>query len=474
MKTMRTLMLILLIFTSLLAQGEKINIAVLRLDPIHITEEEAQILTKKLSSELVKIGKYTVLDRGEMEAILQEQGFQQTGCTSSECAVEVGQLLGVQKIIAGSVGKLGSIYYTEIRMIDVETSRIDQTVDHNQEGSIEKVLLNSLPYVASQLSDGATVSSMMTESVKAQDQTLFLDAEPQTDTAQTEITDSRPQSATGKEVELIAHHKNGHIFMDGQIIGKDEVEVQAEDREVELYEKKWFYTSKPQKVNLARVGDEFGVGGDPKETVIGASFLIVRNEMTSSPAFQVTLGGLRQSRISNALNFYIGGMDGTSAFGDVPDSSYFESDTARIVIGGSYEWRMELELAEIFKIGGGFDVGFGIHKTQEFSNKDIIDDFGVNYGVLPLRHDVKFLSFGGPQIKAAVGWKKIFFETKIHFAMGLEKSEYYFINGYTNDGGETWFDQFWDLVEEDDITTYNEKLVFKTNPHISLGILLTI
>ena len=43
--------------------------------------------------------------------MLKEQGFQQSGCVSSECAVEAGKLLGVDQIVTGSIGKIGS-YYT--------------------------------------------------------------------------------------------------------------------------------------------------------------------------------------------------------------------------------------------------------------------------------------------------------------------------------------------------------------------------
>ena len=38
-----------------------------------------------------------------MEQILVEQGFQQSGCTTNECMVEVGKLIGVEKIVSGSI-----------------------------------------------------------------------------------------------------------------------------------------------------------------------------------------------------------------------------------------------------------------------------------------------------------------------------------------------------------------------------------
>jgi len=34
-----------------------------------------------------------------MEQILVEQGFQQSGCTTNECMVEVGKLIGVENIV---------------------------------------------------------------------------------------------------------------------------------------------------------------------------------------------------------------------------------------------------------------------------------------------------------------------------------------------------------------------------------------
>jgi TolB-like protein len=62
-----------------------------------------------------------LVKRGMMEEVLQEQGFQQTGCTSEECAVEVGQLLGVQNMIGGSIGRVGDTFTIDARMISVQS-----------------------------------------------------------------------------------------------------------------------------------------------------------------------------------------------------------------------------------------------------------------------------------------------------------------------------------------------------------------
>lgn len=59
-----------------------------------------------------------------MSMILEEQAFQMTGCTTQECAVKMGELLNVQKIVIGILTKLADVYFVTISIIDVETGEI--------------------------------------------------------------------------------------------------------------------------------------------------------------------------------------------------------------------------------------------------------------------------------------------------------------------------------------------------------------
>ncbi len=82
-------------------------------------------LSESVRRELVLSGKYEVIDRGNMNKILGEQKFQLSGCVSGQCVVEAGQVLGVGKIIAGSVSKLGGTYYLSLSLINVQTGKIE-------------------------------------------------------------------------------------------------------------------------------------------------------------------------------------------------------------------------------------------------------------------------------------------------------------------------------------------------------------
>ena len=81
-----------------------------------IPQYETVTLTNRLRSMIVQTNAFIVLERGAMEEILDEQGFQQTGCTTTECAVELGKLLNVQKMISGSIGRLGNTYTIDLSM----------------------------------------------------------------------------------------------------------------------------------------------------------------------------------------------------------------------------------------------------------------------------------------------------------------------------------------------------------------------
>ncbi len=105
-----------------------------------LTAQQLSFLTGQLSAELVKAKAFTVLDRGQMEYILKEQGFQQSGaCNSSECQVQMGQLLGVEYIVAGALVRFDDLYALRADYIDVASGKVVLSVDQNEEGDLKDV-----------------------------------------------------------------------------------------------------------------------------------------------------------------------------------------------------------------------------------------------------------------------------------------------------------------------------------------------
>jgi curli biogenesis system outer membrane secretion channel CsgG len=64
-------------------------------------------MSDMLTTDLVKSGKYRVIERAEIDRIMNEQRFGQSGAVTAESAAKVGQLLGVEFAVIGAVTEFG-------------------------------------------------------------------------------------------------------------------------------------------------------------------------------------------------------------------------------------------------------------------------------------------------------------------------------------------------------------------------------
>jgi hypothetical protein len=115
-------------------------LAVLKLKALDITENEAYQITNFLQSELLYSRRFTLVDRVQVDELLKEVKYQQSGSCDVTCAADLGKQLAASKVIKGSVGKLGNSYTIYIDMVDVETARIE-----NSSNILERCQLDELP-----------------------------------------------------------------------------------------------------------------------------------------------------------------------------------------------------------------------------------------------------------------------------------------------------------------------------------------
>ena len=131
----------LLVATASFAQNEPPSVAVLDFEANGIPDYEAETLTERLRSEIQNTNAFRITDRKLLDKILSEQALQQSGCTTDECSAEIGQLLGAQYMISGSIGKLGSTYTVESKLVSVSTGAAERTESISFKGPIEELLI---------------------------------------------------------------------------------------------------------------------------------------------------------------------------------------------------------------------------------------------------------------------------------------------------------------------------------------------
>jgi len=129
---------------------KKLNIAVLDFDSRGaMSKDEAASLSDIFQSYLVDAGVFVVVDRSRIKTLMQEVGFQESGaCSDVECVVEAGKILKVEKMFAGTIGKVGKIYNINIQMIDVATAQIEINRSRPHEGTIEEMAQTIIPEMA--------------------------------------------------------------------------------------------------------------------------------------------------------------------------------------------------------------------------------------------------------------------------------------------------------------------------------------
>ena len=133
-------------------------VAISRLNAIKVDSGEVDVLGESLASALVSTGKVRVMERSQMDRILTEQGFQQSGaCEGGECAIQVGRLLGVDRIVVGSVGRIGHTCALNLRTVNISTGEVVGISSRTVQGDLEAVI-QILPAAAQELV-GATAQA---------------------------------------------------------------------------------------------------------------------------------------------------------------------------------------------------------------------------------------------------------------------------------------------------------------------------
>lgn len=110
------------------AQPKATRIAIMDFMPKGISPSLALDISEMIRAEMKKNGKYKVIERTQMNELLKR--FQQIECTIVPCAIKVARLLSVQKIMIGSVMKMGATIAISGSLVDAEKGAEERSITH--------------------------------------------------------------------------------------------------------------------------------------------------------------------------------------------------------------------------------------------------------------------------------------------------------------------------------------------------------
>ena len=100
----------------------------------------ASLLTDSLRAEIYKSKAFTLMNREDMTSILKEVKFQQSGgCADTSCIVAMGNALGIEKMVAGSVGRFGKRYSITVKLVNIAQASNEILLTEYYEGKEERL-----------------------------------------------------------------------------------------------------------------------------------------------------------------------------------------------------------------------------------------------------------------------------------------------------------------------------------------------
>ena len=95
--------------------------------------------SESLTMGLLHVDALHLIERSQLQQVMKEQQFSQSGYVDESTAPQLGKLLGASVVVLGSYQKVGDQLQANVRFVDVETGRIDTKKAAQVEGAFTQI-----------------------------------------------------------------------------------------------------------------------------------------------------------------------------------------------------------------------------------------------------------------------------------------------------------------------------------------------
>lgn len=141
---MRKRMILTILFLFSTFAYSKTSIAVLNIKSSKVEKSDLTAVTNFVTTELSKYNQFKIISWDDVAKMLEYEARKQLlGCDDEKCISEIGGALGVDYILAGDMGGLGTNYIFNLKVIDINKavtmSRVSETVSGDLGLFIDKI-----------------------------------------------------------------------------------------------------------------------------------------------------------------------------------------------------------------------------------------------------------------------------------------------------------------------------------------------
>ena len=236
----------------------KIPLAILNLNyNSSETKELSSIISDQIALNVLSSGNYRIIERSYLNNLLTNYDKQLLKCSSLNCAVKIGKLLKIRKIIIGKIEKKSSEFIITTNLIDIQDSKIENTSSINSKCKFFD-LINEVYLLSSKILDKEIVKNINKTDLKINENT-------KTDTNLNESIFSKTTLkkwwlyAAGGSIFLISGSSLNYL---SHLKNEELLNIEEEDKFMETYR------SSNNYLNSAKIC--YGLGG-----ILSASSILV-------------------------------------------------------------------------------------------------------------------------------------------------------------------------------------------------------
>jgi len=106
------------------------SVAVYPIKPAGAEASLATAMTALLTARLTPCPKLKVIEEAMLKTVMERQAMNASdACDDTSCQVEIGKLVKAQKMITGSLSKLGTKYFFSTSLIDIQSGAVEFSTD---------------------------------------------------------------------------------------------------------------------------------------------------------------------------------------------------------------------------------------------------------------------------------------------------------------------------------------------------------
>jgi hypothetical protein len=130
------------------------TLALLQLSVHGLPAATAAEISNGIRSHLKKLDVFELIDPATIKSVLQDQQMLSAGiCNQSSCAIQIGQLLGADRVAIGSISLIDGTYSVNIRTIEINSGKIINDVNEYFKDKPRYFETDLVPVVAAKMSD---------------------------------------------------------------------------------------------------------------------------------------------------------------------------------------------------------------------------------------------------------------------------------------------------------------------------------